>query len=128
MDRQPEAEVFPSCMEQDLGVLARVPLASGYLTGKYKPGTIFPDNDVRSNRQREETERRLREAEDIRRTEVPEGMDMAKWALAWCLKHPAVTTVIPGCKDPQQVRANAAATELLSDNHPQAWKDAPLSD
>ncbi len=48
---------------------------------------------------------------------------MAQWALAWCLKHPAVTTVIPGCKNVKQVESNAAAAslELVSDDHPQAW-------
>ena len=46
LDRIPEERVFPSCERQDLGVLARVPLASGYLSGKYKPGATFSDTDV----------------------------------------------------------------------------------
>jgi aryl-alcohol dehydrogenase-like predicted oxidoreductase len=47
---------------------------------------------------------------------------MAQWALAWCLKNPAVTAVIPGCKSPEQVRANAAAASLDIGQaaHPQA--------
>lgn len=122
LDRQPEERVFPSCERQDLGVLARVPLASGYLSGKYKPGAEFAADDVRNRHDKEQTLRKLQEVERIRENEVPAGTDMAKWALAWCLKHPAVTTVIPGCKSPAQVEANAAAAELLSDNHPQAWK------
>ncbi|MFC0211102.1 aldo/keto reductase [Paenibacillus chartarius] len=123
LERQPEESVFPSCIEQNLGVLARVPLASGYLSGKYKPGAQFASNDVRHRHDQEQTRLKLEEVARIRENEVPEGMDMAKWALAWCLKHPAVTTVIPGCKTPEQVEANAAAAELLSDNHPQAWKE-----
>jgi aryl-alcohol dehydrogenase-like predicted oxidoreductase len=123
LDRKPEERVFPSCREQDLGVLARVPLASGYLSGKYKPGAQFGENDVRHRHDPEQTRLKLEEVERIRENEVPAGMDMAKWALAWCLKHPAVTAAIPGCKDPAQVEANAAAAELLSDNHPQAWKE-----
>jgi len=69
-------------------------------------------------------EQRLREVEEIRRKEVPAGINMAEWALAWCLQHPAVTAVIPGCKDDRQVRANAAAAELamVGEDHPQAWK------
>lgn len=47
LQREPEVEVFPSCQRQQLGVLARVPLASGLLSGKYLPGHIFPANDVR---------------------------------------------------------------------------------
>ncbi|RTE02776.1 aldo/keto reductase [Paenibacillus whitsoniae] len=123
LDRAPEEQVFPSCVEQDLGVLARVPLASGYLSGKYKPGAVFAGNDVRHRHDAEAVRQKLEEVERIQRDEVPQGMDMAKWALAWCLKHDAVTTVIPGCKNPEQVIANAAATELISDEHPQAWKN-----
>lgn len=119
LDRAPEEEVFPSCEEQRLGVLARVPLASGFLSGKYKPGAEFAGDDVRSRRDREDRDSLLREAEEIKRTEVPEGVDMASWALAWCLRHPAVTAVIPGCKDIAQVEANAAAVALVQAGHPQ---------
>ncbi|MFC5700081.1 aldo/keto reductase [Cohnella faecalis] len=119
LDRKPEAEVFPSCLEQNLGVLARVPLASGLLSGKYKPGAAFATDDVRSRRDRAAVEAQLVEAERIKREEVPSGTDMAAWALAWCLKHPAVTSVIPGCKDPAQVEANAAAVDLVEAGHPQ---------
>jgi myo-inositol catabolism protein IolS len=122
LDRKPEERVFPSCERQDLGVLARVPLASGYLSGKYKPGAVFENDDVRARHDKEKTLETLRQVEEIQRTEVPAGVDMAKWALAWCLKHPAVTSVIPGCKNVEQVDANAAAADLVSDNHPQAWK------
>ena len=52
------------------------------------------------------------------------GAPLAQWALAWCLQHPAVTCVIPGCKDAEQVKKNAAAAELamVKADHPQAWK------
>lgn len=112
LDRVPEQRVFPSCERQDLGVFARVPLASGYLSGKYKPGVVFDSTDVRHRHDPEETRRKLEEVERIAQTEVPEGVDMAQWALAWCLRHPAVTAVIPGCKNPAQVEANAAAVQL----------------
>lgn len=111
IDRVPEARVFPSCEQQDLGVLARVPLASGYLSGKYKPGAVFSDN-VRKGRKREEIDEKLQLVEKIKQEEVPEGVDMASWALAWCLKNPVVTTVIPGCKSTEQVIANAKAADL----------------
>jgi aryl-alcohol dehydrogenase-like predicted oxidoreductase len=119
LDRGPEAEVFPSCVEQKLGVLARVPLASGFLSGKYKPGTTFSSDDVRSRWDPSKLEQYAKEVEAIGRNEVPAGTNMAAWALAWCLKNPAVTSVIPGCKDPAQVEANAAAVELVEDGHPQ---------
>jgi aryl-alcohol dehydrogenase-like predicted oxidoreductase len=128
LDRAPEDTTFPHCIEQKLGVLARVPLASGYLSGKYQPGHRFDENEVRGKWHKpEDRDRTLKEVERIRATEVPAGVNMASWALAWCLKHPAVTCVIPGCKDAQQVRANADATdliELVRADHPQA---APAS-
>ena len=47
-------------------------------------------------------QRKLAEAERSRREEVPAGLDLATWALAWCLQHPAVSCVIPGCKSAAQ--------------------------
>jgi aryl-alcohol dehydrogenase-like predicted oxidoreductase len=123
LDRTPEQDVFPICQDHDLGVLARVPLASGYLSGRYRPGATFDDaRDVRSRHDPASVQGKLAEAERIRREEVPEGLDMATWALAWCLQHPAVTCVIPGCKSVAQVEANARAAdlELVRDDHPRA--------
>lgn len=113
LHREPEEKALPLCEQNDYGVLARVPLASGYLSGKYAPGTTFGANDVRVRHQQEEVNRKLEEVERIKKTEVPEGIDMSQWALAWCLRHSAVTTVIPGCKSPQQVIANAKAADLV---------------
>ncbi|HET7657377.1 MAG TPA: aldo/keto reductase [Bacillales bacterium] len=113
LDRKPEERVFPSCEEQNLGVLARVPLASGYLSGKYKPGAQFAKNDVRHRHDANETAEKLRLVEQIRNEEVPEGVNMAQWALAWCLKNEVVTTVIPGCKNSDQVESSAKAADLL---------------
>ncbi len=114
LEREPEGEVLPSCQQQDLGVLARVPLASGFLSGKYKPGTQFTNpDDVRSHHDAEKVESKLKEVAAIQASEVPAGVDMAAWALAWVLRNPTVTTVIPGCKNPAQVEANARAVELL---------------
>lgn len=113
LDRKPEAEVLPICQRDDLGVLARVPLASGFLSGKYKPGDTFPENDVRERWMKQRREETLAEVARIREEEVPAGADMAAWALAWCLRDPVVTTVIPGCKSAQQVHSNASAVGLL---------------
>ena len=112
LDTGPEARVLPACARLGLGVLARVPLASGYLSGKYKPGAVFPPGDVRSSQDAAKARARLERAQVIQREEVPAGMDMSQWALAWCLRNPEVTTVIPGCKDPEQVRKNAAAADI----------------
>ena len=113
LDRRAEETAFPSAQKQNLGVFARVPLASGLLTGKYKPGAKFPPGDARHEQKPEEIERKLREVERIAKEEIPPGVPMAQWALAWCLKHPAVTAVIPGCKDVKQVESNANAADLV---------------
>ena len=122
LERGPEQRVLPACRRLDLGVLARVPLASGYLSGKYKPGARFNSSDIRSTQDPQKVNEKLKEVERIAREEVPPGVDMAKWALAWCLRHEAVTSVIPGCKDVRQVESNAAAAELVERDHPQAWR------
>jgi aryl-alcohol dehydrogenase-like predicted oxidoreductase len=113
LERKAEEECFPSAMRQNLGVLARVPLASGYLSGKYKPGARFTGSDYRTTQDQAKVDQKLREVERIRREEVPPGVDMAQWALAWCLRHPAVTAVIPGSKNVEQVEKNAKAAELV---------------
>jgi len=122
LDRRPETRDFPYALEHNLGILARVPLASGFLSGKYKPGTHFPPNDTRAGYTQEKLDATLAEVEKIAREEVPAGVPMAQWALAWCLQHPAVTTVIPCAKNVEQVKSNAAAAALpmVRDDHPQA--------
>ena len=113
LDRRPEKLYFPLAKRDNLGILARVPLASGLLSGKYQPGTTFPSNEVRGTFETERLKADLVEVERIKHEEVPAGVSMAQWALAWCLKNPIVSAVIPGCKDPQQVRSNAEAADLL---------------
>jgi aryl-alcohol dehydrogenase-like predicted oxidoreductase len=118
LDRKPEEGLLQSCQKQTLGVMARVPLASGFLSGKYKPGDKFPVGDVRSTQDQERIEQKLRKVQQIIATEVPKGADVAQWALAWCLGHEAVSCVIPGCKDVKQVESNARAADLTDRNHP----------
>jgi myo-inositol catabolism protein IolS len=122
LSREPEEEVFPAIRRMDLGVLGRVPLASGFLTGKYEPGANFPENDVRAKRSQEMIDEQLEEVQRIKDEEVPGDVPMARWALAWCLKHEAVSCVIPGCKSAEQARENARAAELeiVRPDHPLA--------
>ncbi|MBC8254550.1 MAG: aldo/keto reductase [Ardenticatenia bacterium] len=122
LDRGPEEEILPLCHDQDLGVLSRVPLASGLLSGKYRPGMEFTGkDDVRSLHDKADVRRRLELVQEIEWAEVPEGVAVASWALAWCLQHAAVTCVIPGCKTVEQLEVNASAADLdmVRDDHPQ---------
>jgi len=114
MDRRPEEWYFPQAQRDHLGVLARVPLASGLLSGKYRVGSSFPPNDFRSTFTAERLRQNLEEAGRIQREEVPAGVSMSQWAIAWCLKNPLVSAVIPGCKDAEQVRQNAGAIGLMA--------------
>ncbi len=126
LDRKPEEGMFLSCRRQDLGVMARVPLASGFLSGKYRPGTKFPQGDVRSSHDQQKNDGKLREVQRVAETEVPPGVPMAQWALAWCLRDDAVTCAIPGIKDVGQLESNAAAAGLARADHPQIRPAPPL--
>jgi len=68
---------------------------------------------MRSTLEQATVARYVRELERIRTTELPAGVPMGQWALAWCLQDPLVTSVIPGCKNPAQVEFNAKAADLL---------------
>ncbi len=113
IDRAAETVHFPFAERDNLGVLARVPLASGLLSGKYGPDAHFPADDVRARWSVETLQRQLDAVAEVRRSEVPAGTAMAPWAIAWCLRHPRVTAVIPGCRTAAQVRDNAAAVALM---------------
>lgn len=122
LERLAEKEILPHCQAQDFGVLARVPLASGLLTGKYRPNDSFPQNDHRSKIPAAEWEGRRAEVEHLRAAKIPAGLPMAQWALAWALQNPAVTCTIAGCKNLHHVEVNAAAAHVITDDHPQTWK------
>ena len=116
-----EKTVLPLCQNQGLGVLARVPLESGLLSGKYGPSTAFGPEDVRAKKYDPDTlKQMLEEVSAIQNNEVPEGMAISTWSLGWCLRHPTVSCVIPGGKTPEHVRQNASAAdlEMVSSDHP----------
>ena len=124
MFRQRPADRFlAEAARRDVGVLARVPLSSGMLTGKMTRDTVFePTDHRRYNRHGEsfdmgetfsgvDYETGLEVVEELRSL-VPEGATMAQLALRWILMHDGITTTIPGAKTPAQARANAAAADL----------------
>jgi aryl-alcohol dehydrogenase-like predicted oxidoreductase len=113
LERRAETDFLPYARQYDLGVLARVPLASGYLSGKYAGTGPFPKDDMRSTLDEAKLRQWLNELDLIRKTELPEGVPMAQWALAWALLNPAVSAVIPGVKTPEQVKLNAAASDKV---------------
>jgi aryl-alcohol dehydrogenase-like predicted oxidoreductase len=112
LNRTAEKEIFPYCLEHDIGVVVRGPLAMGILTGKFNPDSQFPDGDFRQNWQNnpEEKEVFLKDLElvDMLR-ELAAGKTLAQLALQFVLAHPAVTTVIPGAKTVDQLGQNVEA-------------------
>ena len=136
MFRQRPADRFlAEAARRDVGVLARVPLASGLLTGKLSPASAFEANDHRRfNRHGEafdvgetfagvDYDTGLAVVEQLR-TLVPEGATLAQTALRWILQHEGVTATIPGAKTPDQARANAAAADLAPLPRPR-WPGSP---
>ncbi|MDZ7704498.1 MAG: aldo/keto reductase [Trueperaceae bacterium] len=127
--RQRPAELFLSqAQARDVGVIVRVPLASGLLTGKMSKDESFPDDDHRNfNREGEAFDRGETfagvdfetglAAVDKLRPLVPEDATMPELALRWILMFEAVSCTIPGAKRPEQVSDNAAASELASLPH-----------
>jgi aryl-alcohol dehydrogenase-like predicted oxidoreductase len=120
---KPLDEVLPAAARAGVGILARVPLASGMLSGRYDENTVFAANDHRSyNRHGEafdvgETFSGVDYAtalEAVRRLTplVPANATMAQFALRWIIDQPAVSVVIPGARRPDQAVANAAAADL----------------
>lgn len=118
LDARAESAVFPTARRYNLGVLARVPLASGLLAGKHEASAKFGPDDYRSTLGHEEIARRVRQGDRLAEDELPPGVSRVRWALAWCLRDPVVSAVIPGVKDPDQVAENASAADLLSERIP----------
>jgi aryl-alcohol dehydrogenase-like predicted oxidoreductase len=115
--------VFVEAVRQDWGVIARVPLASGLLAGKYEAGHYFPPSDWRSMWSPATLAEKVRRVEELRFLARP-GRSLAQTALAFVLSEPAVSTVISGAKTAAQVAENAAASKLapLSDEELRAAK------
>ncbi len=114
LDRRAEGDLLQMCLDNDLGTLIRSPLRSGLLTGKYTAATRF-DDDVRerwNEREREVFERDIARVERLRPL-ARDGRTLGQVALAAVLSRPGVKAVIPGAKSPEQLRANAAAADVV---------------
>ncbi|MFC1525570.1 aldo/keto reductase [Candidatus Latescibacterota bacterium] len=109
-------QILPLAQGRGVGVIARVPLASGWLTGKYGAGTRFPDSDHRSRKFDAERAARIAAQVDQLSFLLDEADTLAEAALRFTLSHPAVSTVIPGAKNREQLAQNVRASgKALSD-------------
>ena len=120
---KPAMEFFDAAKKNNVGIICRVPLASGLLSGKMSKDRDFAEDDHRNfNRDGEafdigetfsgvDFETGVEAASELKGI-VPEGHTLAQTALRWILMHPAVSTVIPGAKNPKQAKENAQASDL----------------
>ncbi|HST71772.1 aldo/keto reductase [Kocuria sp. U4B] len=119
---KPLDAVLPAARDAGVGIIARVPLASGLLSGKYSKDTRFPENDHRNyNRSGEafdvgetfsgvDFEQGLEAVREFSGL-LPEGVTTAQAAIAWIIAQDGVSTVIPGARNVEQARANASAAD-----------------
>jgi aryl-alcohol dehydrogenase-like predicted oxidoreductase len=111
-DQSPEDELFPACREHDVGVIARVPLDEGGLTGRIQADTEFEGDDFRAHYFRGERKREVHE----RAAAIASGLGvvksrLAEFALRFILSEPTVSTVIPGMRSLRNVERNVAASD-----------------
>ncbi|MCM3687080.1 aldo/keto reductase [Kocuria rosea] len=119
---KPLDAVLPAARDAGVGIIARVPLASGLLSGKYSKDTRFPENDHRNyNRSGEafdvgetfsgvDFEQGLEAVREFSGL-LPEGVTTVQAAIAWIIAQDGVSTVIPGARNVEQARANASAAD-----------------
>jgi len=111
-DQSPEDELFPACREHDVGVLARVPLDEGGLTGRITPDTEFPEGDFRARYFRDDRKREVHERAQAIADDLGVGEDgLAELALRYILSAPEVSSVIPGMRSVRNVERNVAVAD-----------------
>ena len=119
-------ELFPQAQEQGVGIIVRLPLASGLLSGKFNAQTTFAENDHRHYNKDGEAfnvgetfaglpfQKGLEFVEAIKNNILPDTITMVQLALRWILDHDAVSTIIPGASSVKQVVSNAEVSNINS--------------
>jgi aryl-alcohol dehydrogenase-like predicted oxidoreductase len=127
-DQNPEDELFPTCVEHDVAIIARVPFDEGTLTGNLTKETTFPPEDFRHNYFSPEKLIPSVERADALRPLIPADSTMAEMSLRYILSDDAVSTIIPGMRKISNVEANCAASdkgklsgELLEELRKHRW-------
>jgi aryl-alcohol dehydrogenase-like predicted oxidoreductase len=111
-DQTPENNLFPLCLKNKIGIIVRVPLDEGGLSGNISAETIFPKGDFRNSYFRNDRKKQVAAHTDaLRKLLGKEAATLPELALRFCLHHPAVSTVIPGMRSIKNVEANC----MLSD-------------
>jgi len=111
-DQSPERNLFPACIRHNIGVLARVPLDEGALTGRITEATVFPEGDFRNSYFRGDRKKQVAErvAAIVGDLDLKDASHLPEIAIRFCLSHPAVSTVIPGMRSKSSVEGNTMAS------------------
>lgn len=131
-DQNPEDELFPACDELNVGVIARVPFDEGSLTGTLTLDSKWPDGDWRNGYFVPENLKASVAHADALKPLIPAGMTMPETALRWILANNTVSTIIPGMRRENNVRANIATSDgvllediLMSELKKHRWERIP---
>jgi aryl-alcohol dehydrogenase-like predicted oxidoreductase len=112
-EQEPAAELLPTALEHNVGIIVRVAFDEGILTGKYTKETKFPKDDFRARYfAGDRLERAVDRVEAIKKEIAETDLSMPQLALKYTLMHPAVSTVIPGIRNVYQAEANTAISDM----------------
>ncbi len=115
LSREIEADILPYCHENNISCLAYSSMEMGLLSGKFKLGHQFPDNDTRRNRpwfQPENFKNAIQAIEQMRPIAKRNNITLAQLAIAWVFHQPGMTAALAGCRNIEQAKSNAAAAKI----------------
>ena len=114
-EQEPAAELLPAAQEHNVGIIVRVALDEGSLTGKFSQDSSFPDSDFRTRYfSGDRLSRTVKRVEKLKEDVEGCSLEMYQIALKFALSHPAVSTVIAGMRNVEQATANTAVSDLPS--------------
>jgi aryl-alcohol dehydrogenase-like predicted oxidoreductase len=112
--RDAAEELFPRAIAEGLAIIAREPLANGFLTGKYTKDSVFPVGDIRHQWPLKYQTQLIARVDEFAKRVAGTPLTRAQAALKFVLSQPAVSTVIPGCKTASQTEENFRTAELIA--------------
>jgi len=110
--RDAAEELFPRALAEGVGIIAREPLANGFLTAKYTKDSVFPVGDIRHQWPSKYQTQLVSQVDSFKKTLGQSALTLAQAAIRFALAQPAVSVVIPGCKTPEQAAENFKSADL----------------
>ncbi len=110
--RDAAEELFPRALAEGVAIIAREPLANGFLTGKYTKDSVFPVGDIRHQWPSKYQAQLVNQIDGFKKSVGSGAMTLAQAAIRFVLAQPAVSVVIPGCKTVEQAQENFSTSEL----------------